>query len=273
MVQLTLCLFSDQEISYNFKKEGLKILKKMGGGRGVKGDKFGQLSAGEKTLCHFQAQVLKKATSIFNQQQTTDLPAIMRTKDSTSKHLPLLKPMVEAVVARVMEQTITITPQMEREASCELQRLSVLPAYWTFKEKSSAYHNSSIMAIKAKLEALMDPTVTYDEELDEKVRTLLKDSEQYLGGLGISNKEKIEILQAMGLRQGHWYKCPNGHIYCITECGGAMEQSTCPECHCMIGGSSHTLRSDNAVATEMDGASHAAWSEQNNLANFDLGNI
>lgn len=29
-------------------------------------------------------------------------------------------------------------------------------------------------------------------------------------GLGISDKERIEILKAMGLTSGHWFKCPNG---------------------------------------------------------------
>jgi len=41
----------------------------------------------------------------------------------------------------------------------------------------------------------------------------------------ITDAERKEIVRAMGYKQGHWYKCPNGHIYIITECGGAMEQS------------------------------------------------
>lgn len=265
--------FPDEEILHCFKSECLKLLKKIGVGPGKKGRPFVDFSVGEKTLCHFQAQVLKKATSILNQKQTEDSTALLSlraTKDPESKHLAVIKPLVKAVVADVMGKTTTITPQMEREVSCELQRLAVLPAYRTFQEKSAVYQNSSMAAIKAQLEALMNPTVIFDEELDKKVRALLKESEKYVGGLGISNQEKMLILQAMGLRQGHWYKCPNGHIYCITECGGAMQESTCPECGSRIGGSHHTLLRDNAVATEMDGARHGAWSEQNNMANFDL---
>ena len=59
-----------------------------------------------------------------------------------------------------------------------------------------------------------------------------------------------------------------GHVYCISDCGGAMEEGTCPECHSTIGGQSHRLRSDNQLASEMDGARHAAWSEIANLRNF-----
>lgn len=50
--------------------------------------------------------------------------------------------------------------------------------------------------------------------------------------------------------QGHWYTCPNGHVYVIGECGGAMEESTCPECGARIGGGGHALRADNRHATE-----------------------
>ncbi|XP_050717644.1 NFX1-type zinc finger-containing protein 1-like [Eriocheir sinensis] len=266
-------ILQDEEILHCFRSECLMLLKKIGVGPRKKGRPFVDFSVGEKTLCHFQAQVLKKATSILNQKQTADsTPSVplRATSGPASKHLAVLRPLVEAVVAGVMEKTTTITPQMEREVSCELQRLAVLPAYRTFQEKSAVYQNTSMAAIKAKLEALMNPTVIFDEELDKKVRALLKESEKYVGGLGISDKEKMLILKAMGLRQGHWYKCPNGHIYCITECGGAMVESDCPECGSRIGGGSHRLRGDNAVATEMDGANHAAWSEHNNMGNFDL---
>lgn len=78
-------------------------------------------------------------------------------------------------------------------------------------------------------------------------------------GLGITDRERQEIVNAMGMRQGHWFKCPNGHIYIITECGGAMQESICNECGARIGGSSHRLRTDNQLAMEMDHANQAAW--------------
>ena len=38
-----------------------------------------------------------------------------------------------------------------------------------------------------------------------------------------------------------------------------MEEANCPECGARIGGQRHTLRADNQLASEMDGAQHAAW--------------
>lgn len=75
----------------------------------------------------------------------------------------------------------------------------------------------------------------------------------------ISVEEKRMIVSAMGLKQGHWYECPNGHTYCITECGGAMQESKCPVCREVIGGSNHRLNTRNRVATHMDGATRPAW--------------
>ena len=84
----------------------------------------------------------------------------------------------------------------------------------------------------------------------------------------ITKEEKIQIVRAIGLKQGHWFKCRNGHYYAIGECGGAMEESKCPECSEVIGGQHHRLADDNELAPEMDGATHAAWSDQANMQNY-----
>ena len=84
----------------------------------------------------------------------------------------------------------------------------------------------------------------------------------------MTEEEKKQIVEAVGLKIGHWFKCPQGHIYAIGECGGAMVRGKCPECGAVIGGANHRLEEGNELAPEMDGARHAAWSEQANLANY-----
>lgn len=84
----------------------------------------------------------------------------------------------------------------------------------------------------------------------------------------LTQQEKASIIRAMGLSKGHWFKCPQGHIYAIGECGGAMQRSVCPECKADIGGNNHKLVDGNELATEMDGARYAAWSEQANMENY-----
>ena len=65
-------------------------------------------------------------------------------------------------------------------------------------------------------------------------------------------------MKAVGLSKGHWYKCLNGHYYCIGECGGAMQLAKCPECKADSGGTSHRLTGENVHAGGMDGSRHAA---------------
>jgi hypothetical protein len=50
---------------------------------------------------------------------------------------------------------------------------------------------------------------------------------------------------------GRFYRCPNGHTYVITECGGAVSRSTCPECSAPIGGGGYRLETGNTVDEEL----------------------
>lgn len=62
---------------------------------------------------------------------------------------------------------------------------------------------------------------------------------------------RAEIVRAMRLSRGHWYKCKCGFVYCIADCGGAEETSLCPECKGAIGGRNHRLAEGNTTAPEM----------------------
>ena len=88
--------------------------------------------------------------------------------------------------------------------------------------------------------------------------------------LQLSETERLEIVTAIGLPPGHWFKCPNGHIYAIGEYGGAMQIETCPECEADIGGMGHPLAAGNTHAPEMDDSRYAAWSDPANMENVDL---
>jgi len=47
---------------------------------------------------------------------------------------------------------------------------------------------------------------------------------------------------------------PNRHVYCIGDCGGAMEEAKCPEFKSTIGGTNHALHPTNSLAGHMDDA-------------------
>ncbi|KAI0816803.1 hypothetical protein BC628DRAFT_1334253 [Trametes gibbosa] len=82
----------------------------------------------------------------------------------------------------------------------------------------------------------------------------------------ITLQERADIVKAFGFsHRGHFYNCENGHTFVITECGGAMEASRCPECRAPIGGSNHNIHASNTRATDFEniaretGSLNAPW--------------
>lgn len=156
----------------------------------------------------------------------------------------------------------------------EIDRLDLIRAFFILQSVPACSPTNTLVAREYdQIMALLTRNV---KKLNDRERADIKSILKAMGqklrtGLGISDTERQEILRAVGLSQGHWFKCPNGHIYAIGECGGAMEEGRCPECGSRIGGRSHALLGDNRVATEMDGARFGAWSnEANNFRNYEL---
>lgn len=82
----------------------------------------------------------------------------------------------------------------------------------------------------------------------------------------ISVDEQRDIVKAMGFSHtGHWYNCPNGHTFVITECGGATQRARCPECGEAIGGENHNILPNNQRADDFEaltreqGAAQSPW--------------
>ncbi|EFA77791.1 NF-X1-type Zn finger-containing protein [Heterostelium album PN500] len=62
----------------------------------------------------------------------------------------------------------------------------------------------------------------------------------------IRHNEASHIVKMSGFTAGHWFNCPNGHLYYIDNCGGAMEVGKCIECKEQVGGTNHKLLSTNS---------------------------
>jgi len=162
------------------------------------------------------------------------------------------------------------------EMNCEVDRIylysRLLKIHHKTKQRSITTH-TEISENVERIEILLKPTQTALTEKDKKVCRLLiekLESRLNINCKALSLEEKATIVKAMALAKGHWFKCPNGHIYAIGECGGAVETSKCPECKAEIGGERHTLTQGNQVATEMDGATHGAWSQHaDNMLNYE----
>lgn len=214
-----------------------------------------------------------------NQMQLIDetykLREFFKKKDISSKSFPKA---VKEFEEWICKPRLVLREQEVLDAQDELSRLkdwlSLLFIYGLAKSRKTVLPELLNYNMKKMIFSLKDGLV-YTKSQRESTKTMLKELRKLVpeSGLGISDEERVMILQAMALNQGHWYKCQNGHVYAIGDCGGANQESRCPECNQTIGGSGHRLAAGNAVATEMDGARHAAWSEQNNMENFGFNEL
>lgn len=159
--------------------------------------------------------------------------------------------------------------QQVEDLECQLKRLNHLA------ELNARCHVTrfKVLGVQVNMEIrqlreILEDTLPFSEGLELTVKRMFEDLDTKLprSGLGVTDEEREMIVKAVGLNKGHWYKCPNGHVYAIGDCGGAMEQSKCPECNATIGGANHNLVQGNTLASEMDGAEHPAWSDGANLA-------
>jgi len=148
-----------------------------------------------------------------------------------------------------------------RDFDREFERLHDLRQVF-LRESSPKFTNGHVTAapIYNRVLSMIWAPKVYTREMKDAITRQLKEIDYCLRtGLGISDRERREILGAMDMASGRWFKCPNEHIYVIGECGGAMEEAKCSECDARIGGGSHQLRRDNAIATEMDGATQPLY--------------
>ncbi|XP_019734924.1 NFX1-type zinc finger-containing protein 1 isoform X2 [Hippocampus comes] len=164
------------------------------------------------------------------------------------------------------------TEQQLFDLQRELQRLTLWAEFIALLSQAVKLGKSHQIDVETQkiVEEALGKCGQFTEQDEQRGNEALKVMKQKVPvtGLGISDDERKMIVSAMNVRSGHWYQCPNGHVYVITECGGAMEARRCTDCDATIGGDSHRLASGNTVATVMDGAQHPAWSEANNLLNF-----
>jgi hypothetical protein len=206
------------------------------------------------------AAALIVQTEIFGQVvdcfRSTYPHMVEESKAKTVAHMDMLLRVVRQRGKKISRQEIEdIKMEIQRfHRVCQLHRLKSEPNYRVcsnYREVKKCYETAHQIAYIIK---------KYTEEFDWELKNALENLSKVVRcAVKITDAERKEIVSAMGYKQGHWYKCPNGHIYIITECEGAMEKSRCKECGAEIGGGSHRLLPSNSVATEMDGATRPAW--------------
>ncbi|XP_057379532.1 NFX1-type zinc finger-containing protein 1-like [Daphnia carinata] len=212
-------------------------------------------------------EMMAKMVGKVNNPHDSRRPLMSTPAPTTTQSIymaPELRDELHALIQKLLLSLFErsrISVEEHRTVERELERLEYVQAYFVLKSSTlfptvgvTSSENQVIQKLLMNnVRVLEDGGKIEIESALEKLGAKLKT------GLGISDKERREIVSAIGLAQGHWFKCPNGHIYAIGECGGAMEESRCNECNAVIGGRSHRLRDGNSFAAEMDNATRPAY--------------
>lgn len=146
-----------------------------------------------------------------------------------------LQSKMEAFVAGVRLRSfylLALNSHSQRSASTE-DSVAILKEELTYKfeslKTSKDCRSDDIKAVQPLVEQCLRPAVFYQR---------------------MTSEEKRSIQLVMKFTDTHTgeYQCPNGHPYVIADCGGAMERSTCLECHATIGGERHRVVDSNTGA-------------------------
>jgi len=131
------------------------------------------------------------------------------------------------------------------------------------ESKNNLNYNRNINAnyIQSPLNSFIYNNNIYSQNLNNNYQhgNNQKSAEQILNGnfsLNLNLKDlykdenidiqSLDLLRTLGTK---WYKCPNGHLYVVGECGRPMEESVCPECNEKIGGINHVPANRNIAVT------------------------
>nr|XP_056700934.1 NFX1-type zinc finger-containing protein 1 [Euleptes europaea] len=218
----------------------------------------------QPSLCNHSLVVVENQMSFF--LRLADLHASM-SKLERWKQVDVFRRLAEA--GQWLErQRLAFTPQELLDLQAEFQRLAFLLDLLAQSRAAKGKMDAPTAELVREIRQVLEGVGRFTPEDERLVKEKMEAVKAALpkSGLGLSEAERVQIVNAvMGNRRGHWFKCQNGHIYAIGECGGAMEEGHCPECHEVVGGTDHRLNPSNQLAPEMDGATHAAWSETANL--------
>jgi hypothetical protein len=132
-----------------------------------------------------------------------------------------LKGEVESIKKWLMEERILLSHQQLRESSMEIERLRLLFNFYVTEDKlrSAVYQQMTPeknQSFKDMMKLLDQSKMT--EDLERRARDVLKSTQQCLSGLGVTEEERLQIVQAVGLDKGRWFKCPNGKRTCLFAC-------------------------------------------------------
>lgn len=252
----------NQKDPYNLKVIFLLFIKFM-----EKKNKFFLLQVEMLITYCYIIETVTECWQAYSSLKTTVLEAEFRENIEM-----ILKVLMISQHSKKNKVEIKISEQQQKNVDNEIKRLnSIVQLATLLRVDSDVLADANIKSCVNDAKATVLTFSIFDEgkaiESLNTLKTAIKSSEVIITKLA-----RAMVIKAMpDMKAGHWFKCPNGHFYCIGECGGANQVGKCPDCGAAVGGTRHTLLPGNTHTGELDGSRYAAYSEEaNNMANFLL---
>ncbi|XP_014216560.1 NFX1-type zinc finger-containing protein 1-like [Copidosoma floridanum] len=178
----------------------------------------------------------------------TDVSNVLKKIQKVDISLEFIQNQVKFLVG-TLPNKLQISKQNLDDIQLEIRRLHLMVQVYNIFSESQWIVSENQKEFELLIDRLSDV-----KRFTENIETELITNSMELNERNKSESliERKNIIKAVGLTQGHWFKCPNGHYYAIGECGGAMQRSKCIECKASIGGENHHIDPNNTLAPELD---------------------
>lgn len=161
-----------------------------------------------ENIANFLEHVARWETDVQEKAKTVDR--------DTRENLLKLQDDMKAIKKWLAVPRTRLSEQEVRECSLEITRFDLLSAYHQLHGRMKTSDNELLTNEKKQRFVVMLRQLSCGSPLDQgkekDAREILNDTKKCMTGLGITEQEKIQIVQAMALGQGHWFKCPNGNV-------------------------------------------------------------
>ena len=97
----------------------------------------------------------------------------------------------------------------------EITRFDLLSVYYQLHGRMKTTADNELLTTEKKQKFVvmlrqLSCGSPLNPDKEKSARQVLQETQKCMTGLGITEQERVQIVQAMELGRGHWFKCPNG---------------------------------------------------------------
>ena len=132
----------------------------------------------------------------------------------TEKNLRKLQEDMKKIKEWLHVPRTRLSEQQVRECSMEITRFDLLSSYHQLHGRIKTADYEHVTDEKKRRFVVMLRQLSCGSPLnadkEKSAREVFEETQKCMSGLGITEQERVQIVEAMAMEKGHWFKCPNG---------------------------------------------------------------